>query len=339
MTETFGSLLAAVAAALSEAGFEESRRVARRLIARALDLAPAALFGQPERALDKQQVDRVLLMLARMVEREPLSRILGRREFWGLEFALSADTLDPRPETEAVVEAVLRRVPNRVAPLRFLDLGTGTGCILLALLSEFPAAIGFGVDIAPGAAMTARRNAAALGLAERAHFLVGDWGGAVSSRFDVIVSNPPYITGASLADLPREVALYDPPRALDGGADGLSAYRSLAVDLFRLLGPRAVFACEVGLGQAPAVAAILQASGLAVDGCERDLAGIPRCVVAWRTRGQRKKLLECAVFPSRVAALGGSPLSGKAAPIGLQPPERGHGTLPPGHRSDSVHRD
>ena len=280
MTETLGSLLAAVAAALSRAGFEEPRRVARRLIVSALDFAPAEFFGQPERMLDVPQVDRVLRTLARMVESEPLSRILGRREFWGLEFALSADTLDPRPETETVVEAVLRRVLDRAAPLRFLDLGTGTGCILLALLSEFRAAIGFGVDIAPGAAMTARRNATALGLAERAHFLVGDWGRALSSRFDVIVSNPPYIASAALADLPREVALYDPPRALDGGADGLSAYRALAVDLPRLLGPRAVFACEIGLGQAPAVAAMLQASGLAVDGCERDLAGIARCVVA-----------------------------------------------------------
>ena len=289
MTETLGSLLAAVAAALSRAGFEEPRRVARRLIASASDFAPAELFGRPERMLDVPQVDRVLRTLARMVESEPLSRILGRREFWGLEFALSADTFDPRPETETVVEAVLRRVLDRAAPLQFLDLGTGTGCILLALLSEFRAAIGFGVDIAPGAAMTARRNATALGLAERAHFLVGDWGRALSSRFDVIVSNPPYITGAALADLPREVALYDPSRALDGGADGLSAYRALVVDLPRLLGPRAVFACEIGLGQAPAVAAMLQAIGLADDGCERDLAGIARCVVAGaHTRAAQK---------------------------------------------------
>src|SRR5271165_1538279 len=178
---------------LSQAGFAEPRRAARRLVASSLDLTPAELLGHSEQALDEQQTGRVRLALHRMAEREPLSRILGRREFWGLEFALSADTLDPRPETETVVEAVLRRVLNRDAPLRFLDLGTGTGCILLALLSEFPAAIGFGVDIALGAVMTARRNATALGLAERAHFLVGDWGRALSSRFDVIVSNPPYI--------------------------------------------------------------------------------------------------------------------------------------------------
>jgi release factor glutamine methyltransferase len=250
------------------------------LVASSLDLTPAELLGHSEQALDEQQAGRVRLALQRMAEREPLSRILGRREFWGLEFALSADTLDPRPETETVVEAVLRRVHNRDAPLRFLDLGTGTGCILLALLSEFPAAIGFGVDIARGAVMTALGNAAALGLGERAHFLVGDWGTAISGRFDVIASNPPYIGGAALDDLPPEVALYDPRLALDGGADGLGAYRSLVFDLLRLLRPGGVFACEVGSGQAPAVAAILRARGLAVDGCERDLAGIARCVMA-----------------------------------------------------------
>src|SRR5207244_1755183 len=138
-----------------------------------------------------------------------------------MEFALSADTLDPRPETETLVAAVLGSIPDRDAPLRFLDLGTGTGCILLALLSEFPAATGFAVDIAPGAAITARGNAAAFGLVRRAHNIVGDWANAISGGFDVIISNPPYIAGAALADLPQEVALYDPRRALDGGTDGL----------------------------------------------------------------------------------------------------------------------
>ena len=280
MRETLGSLLSEAACKLSQAGFAEPRRAARRLVASSLDLTPAEVLGHSEQALDEQQTGRVRLALRRMAEREPLSRILGRREFWGLEFALSADTLDPRPETETVVEAVLRRVLNRNAPLRFLDLGTGTGCILLALLSEFPAATGFGVDIALGAVMTALGNAATLGLGERAHFLVGDWGTAISGRFDVIASNPPYIGGAALADLPPEVALYDPRLALDGGADGLGAYRSLVFDLLRLLRPGGVFACEVGSGQAPPVAAILRARGLAVDGCEPDLAGIARCVVA-----------------------------------------------------------
>ena len=278
--ETLGSLLGEVASMLSQAGFTEPRRAARRLVASTLDLTPAELLSHSEQVLDEQHTGRVRRALDRMAEHEPLSRIVGRREFWGLEFTLCGDTLDPRPETETVVEAVLRRVLDRDAPLRFLDLGTGTGCILLALLSEFPAATGFGVDLALGAVMTARRNAAALGLAERAHFLVGDWGTAMSGKFDVIASNPPYIASAALADLPPEVALYDPCLALDGGADGLGAYRALVVDLARLLQPGAVLVIEVGFSQAPAVAAMLRASGMAIEGCERDLAGIARCVVA-----------------------------------------------------------
>jgi len=280
VTDTLGSLLAEAAATLSRAGFAEPRRRARRLVASALDLTPAELLAHPEQVIDEQRADVVRLALIRMAEGEPLSRIVGHREFWGLEFALSADTLDPRPETETVVEAVLRRVSDRCAPLRFIDLGTGTGCILLALLSEFPAATGLGVDVALGAAMTARSNAAALGLAERAHFFVGDWGTAISGWFDAIVSNPPYIAGVALADLPDEVALYDPCLALDGGPDGLGAFRSLVVDLAPLLKPGGVFACEVGFGQAPRVAAMLRASGLTIEGCDRDLAGAARCVVA-----------------------------------------------------------
>ena len=280
MTETLGSLLDEAAAKLAWCGFAEPRRLARRLVAAVLDLTPAELLSQLERVLDEQRADHVRLTLARMAEREPLSRILGRREFWSLEFALSVETLDPRPETETVVEAVMRRVRDREAPLRFLDLGTGTGCILLSLLSEFSAAAGFGVDIALDAAITARRNAIALGLAERAHFLVGDWGAALTGAFDVIVSNPPYISHTELADLPREVAFHDPPLALDGGPDGLDAYRSFVPELPRLLKPGGVFACEVGMGRAPAVAAMLRAGGLTIEGCECDLAGVTRCVVA-----------------------------------------------------------
>ena len=280
MTDTLGSLLGEAASILSRAGFIEPRRRARQLLASVLDLTPAALVGRPEQLLDARRADLVRLALRRMVDHEPLSRILGRREFWGLEFVLSPETLDPRPETETVVEAVLRRLFDREAPRRFLDLGTGTGCILLALLSEFPAAVGFGVDIAPDAAITARRNAITLDLAERAHFLVGDWTTAISGSFDVIVSNPPYIERAALADLPRDVACYDPCLALDGGADGLGAYRSLVGGLPELLKPGGIFACEVGMGRAPAVEQILQASGLTIEGCEPDLAGIARCVVA-----------------------------------------------------------
>ncbi len=289
--KTLGSLLAEAAATLTRAGFEEPRRRARRLIASALDLTPVELLSHPERVLDEHQVDRVRLTLSRMIGHEPLSRIFGRREFWGLDFALSADTLDPRPETETVVEAVLRRIADCGAPLRFLDLGTGTGCILLALLSEFPAALGFGVDIAPGAAMMARVNAAGLGLADRAHFLAANWAAAISGEFDVIVANPPYIARNGLADLPQEVARYDPCGALDGGRDGLGAYRSLGAELPRVLAPGGLFACEIGLHQAPAVAEILRGFGLVINGCDRDLAGVARCVVARSATSVAQKIV------------------------------------------------
>jgi release factor glutamine methyltransferase len=277
---TIGSALAGAAAALAAAGFDQPRRRARRLLAAALDRSQAELFAHPEWALAMAQEDRIAAMLGRMVAHEPLSRIVGRREFWGLEFMLSGDTLDPRPESETVVEAVLARLLDRTRAYRFLDLGTGTGCLLLALLSEFPRASGVGIDIATGAARAARHNGEMLGLGGRAHFVVGDWARAVAGGFDAVVANPPYIATSAIAGLAPEVRDHDPHRALDGGADGLLAYRAIAVDLPWLLQPGGVFAAEIGQGQADSVAAILVQNGLAIDGFAPDLAGIVRCVIA-----------------------------------------------------------
>jgi release factor glutamine methyltransferase len=250
------------------------------LVSEALAVPPPDLFGYPERALDEQQISRVRALLRRMVAGEPLSRVFKRREFWGLEFSLSADTLDPRPETETVIEGVLRREPDRSAPRRLLDLGTGTGCLLLALLAELPAASGVGIDIAEGAVRTAARNAVNLGLADRARFFVGDWATAVSGKFDAILANPPYIASEALALLPREVVCYDPQRALDGGADGLRSHRAIAEAAPRLLSPHGILATEIGAGQADVVASIMKDNSLVVDGIEKDLAGIARCVIA-----------------------------------------------------------
>ncbi len=280
MADTLGSMLTEAAATLYEAGFDEPRRAARRLLTAALEIPPTELLADSGRSIGRGDAGHVRCLLARMLAREPLSRILGRREFWGLDFALSADTLDPRPESETVVEAVLQRIPNRGVPLRLLDLGTGSGCLLLALLSELPGAIGIGIDIAPGAVTTARRNAAALGLAGRAGFAVGDWGTSLSARFAVIVANPPYIVRAALAALPHEVADHDPLRALDGGGDGLAAYRSLAADLPSLLTLGGIFAAEIGSGQAAAVGTILRSRGMRIESVQPDLAGIDRCVIA-----------------------------------------------------------
>jgi release factor glutamine methyltransferase len=294
---TYGWLVAEVAAALSATGAADPRRQARRLVSAALAIPQPYLFGHPDRAVDEQQISRVRALLRRMVAGEPLSRIFEKREFWGLEFSLSPDTLDPRPETETVIEAVLRREPDRSAPRRLLDLGTGTGCLLLALLAEFPAASGVGIDIAEGAARTAARNAVNLGLADRACFVVGDWATAVSGNFDVVLANPPYIASEALALLPFEVACHDPWRALDGGEDGLRSQRAIAEAAPRLLSPYGMIATEIGAGQGDAVAAIMKRHSLIVDGIEKDLAGIARCVIArpapQGSRRQKKVGMRC----------------------------------------------
>jgi release factor glutamine methyltransferase len=281
--ETIGSTLGGVSAALSEAGFDEARRRARRLLAAALGLSAAEVLAHSDRMVTEDDGEKIASLLCRVLAHEPLSRILGVREFWGLEFALSADTLDPRPETETLVEAVLARLPERDRPYRFLDLGTGSGCLLLALLSEFPAARGFGIDRVFGAAATARRNAERLGLADRARFIVGDWGTALAPKsFDVVVTNPPYIVSAEIARLPREVRDFDPLRALDGGADGLDACRAIAAGARCLLRPGGLLACEIGMGQDSSVAGIIAAGGLVIEDIVPDLAGIARCVIASR---------------------------------------------------------
>ena len=277
---TIGAVLDEAAAALAAAGFDEPRRHARRLVAAALEMPAAAVFAYPERGLVAWEEIQVGTILNRMLAGEPLSRILGMREFWGLELRLSADTLDPRPDSETLVEAVRAHLPDRAAPYRFLDLGTGTGALLLALLSEFPRAGGVGVDFAPGAVATARENARRLGLAGRAHFIAGDWALPLDGTFDAIVANPPYIPNAAIAELPPAVRDHDPLLALDGGGDGLAAYRAIAGDLPRLLRPDGVFAGEIGAGQSGAVAAILGRAGLRVERLASDLAGIIRCVVA-----------------------------------------------------------
>lgn len=279
---TRGSILAEAAAALAKAGRAEPRRRARQLIASSLNISTAELLMHPERSLDRTQIERVRSVVDRVASGEPLSRILRRREFWGLDFALSNETLDPRPESETVVQSVLARVTGRSGALKVLDLGTGTGCLVLALLSELPTAIAVGVDRSEGATATARRNAAALGLADRVRLFVGDWGSALDGEFDVIVANPPYIATGALSGLPREVREYDPPRALDGGADGLAAYRTIATQVRALLAPAGILVVETGAGQTAAVATILTGYGLVVEAIERDLAGIERCVVARR---------------------------------------------------------
>ena len=272
------TLLAAAAAELKSAGVDNPRRDARILLAAALGLASNA--NLPDRALTAAEARRFKAWVARRARREPVSRILGRREFWTLTLKLNRDTLDPRPDSETLVEAALARIPDRARALRILDLGTGTGCLLLALLSELPHATGLGVDRAPGAVKAARANAKEAGLAARARFAQGDWTKGLDGKFDVVVSNPPYIPARAIPGLMPEVARFDPRAALDGGCDGLAAYRAIIADLARVLAPYALVAFEIGEGQAGALAKLLKAGGLQVLETRRDLAGSERCIIA-----------------------------------------------------------
>lgn len=261
------------------AGIPSARLDARLLLAHALGVSATTIFSQPERPLTEADGQAVAAVAARRERREPVSHILGRREFWSLTFKVTADTLDPRPDTETVVEAVLDALPDHRAPLRLLDLGTGTGCILLSLLSELPNAHGVGVDASEAALEVARHNARALGMDQRVSLVLGHWGREIDGLFNVIVSNPPYIPDQDIDALEAEVAAFEPRGALAGGSDGLDCYRALAPDVGRLLASGGVAALEVGQGQAEAVGLILQDAGLALRGVRPDLAGIGRCVV------------------------------------------------------------
>jgi release factor glutamine methyltransferase len=272
-----GTCLAQGSARLAAAGIPGARHEARLLLAQATGFGLETLIGYPERTVaDDREYAR---LLARRAAREPLSRLIGRREFWSLDFTVTRDTLDPRADSEAVVEAALERIPNRSAALRIADLGTGTGCLLAALLSMLPHASGVAVDRDPAAAAVAARNLAALGLGGRAHVMVGDWGRALAGAFDLVVVNPPYIPSGAIGGLQPEVALHDPRRALDGGRDGLAALRRVIAGLPAMLAAGGTAVVEFGDGQGAAVTGLVADAGLSVVALHRDLSGRDRCIV------------------------------------------------------------
>jgi release factor glutamine methyltransferase len=219
--------------------------------------------------------------MARRAAREPLAYITGRKEFWSLDFEVGPGVLIPRPETETVIEQALAFFPDRAAPFKVLDLGTGTGCLPIAFLKEFPNASGLGIDRSEEARVYALHNVARHGLAGRCEIRDGDWDEAITGPYDVVFSNPPYIKTADLAGLEPEVA-HEPILALDGGADGLSAYRVLAPALARLLSPSGRAFLEIGAGQSAEVGAVLARCGLDVNKMGPDLAGIQRVLVVGR---------------------------------------------------------
>jgi release factor glutamine methyltransferase len=254
------------------------------LLAHALGCQAEELLRDPDRAVSTAAFDP---LLRRRAQREPLALILGYREFWSVRFAVSPATLIPRPESETLIEAALRLFTDRAAPLRILDLGTGTGCLLLACLQELPRAFGVGIDRALPAVRLARDNARSLCLAGRSAFACADWAQPISAQFDLILSNPPYIESAAIPNLMPEVARYEPSFALDGGADGLEAYRTLIPAIPDLLLQTGVAILEVGARQAAAVAGLAKLQGLTTSISE-DLAGIPRAMILFNAPGVKK---------------------------------------------------
>ena len=265
------------------AGIETARQDAWLLLCHAANRDRATLMAHGQERLPAADVRSFRALVDRRATREPVAHILGMREFWSLPFQVNSDVLCPRPESETIVEAALATIKDSVGagrmPLRILDLGTGCGCLLLALLHELPAAFGVGVDLSRQALAVAATNAERLELAARAAWIQGDWGCALRGSFDLIVSNPPYVRTGDLPDLAPEVRIFEPRGALVAGTDGLDAYRSLAHDIKRLLAPRAVACIELGFGQANSVAALMTAAGLTCLGREADLAGIDRCLM------------------------------------------------------------
>ena len=272
-----------LAQAFRTAGIEDADVDARLLVGHALHLDRARLIAQSDRILEAREINMISALAARRLQREPVSRILGQKEFWSIALAITPDVLVPRPETETVVEGALDFVVRgglRMEKLRILDIGTGSGALLLALLRELPNATGIGTDISTGALKVARENAARCGLEGRCTFLVCDIASVVEGPFDLLVSNPPYIAHDEITSLAPEVKNYDPTVALDGGDDGLAAYRAIAADAKRLLAPGARMFVELGAGQEAAVRDLFTNVGLTAGTARADLAGIPRVLGA-----------------------------------------------------------
>jgi release factor glutamine methyltransferase len=266
-----------------QAGIDSAEADARLLIARALGIDRAELIANGERALNLEQTKAIDALGERRRKREPVARILGAKEFWSLSLQVTPAVLVPRPETETVIEAVLDVIVRdalRMEALRILDIGTGSGALLLALLSELPNAVGTGTDISAAALSVARANAEHLGLGGRCTFVACNIAAGLQGPFDLIVSNPPYVARGDIASLAPEVRDYDPAIALDGGMDGLDGYRSIAGEGRRLLAAGGRLIVELGAGQESAVRTLFTKAGLTAGSARKDLAGIPRALGA-----------------------------------------------------------
>jgi release factor glutamine methyltransferase len=272
----------ALAARFKAAGIEAADLDARLLLGSATGLDLTGLIASGGRRLTVGEAELVESFAERRLGGEPVARILGEKEFWGLRFKLSPETLVPRPDTETVAELALDMLRPEAASggtLRILDIGTGTGAILLALLRERQDAFGIGTDISEGALRTAKRNAAALGCQSRAGFVACSYAAALAGPFDLVVSNPPYVRSAEIMGLAPEVRAHDPLAALDGGPDGLAAYRALIPQAAQLLARRGILVVEAGYGQSGPIEELMRAAGFVLEHPPKaDLGGIPRAV-------------------------------------------------------------
>ncbi len=281
MSQHLGQMMQRGQKLLASAGIKGGELDARLLLQHVTGLGHSQIIADPDQTISDNNDSEYQMLLARRRAFEPVSRIIGRREFWSLEFEITPAVLDPRPDSETLVSAVLDDLDDRTVPLQLLDLGTGSGCLTLALLHELPGATAIAVDSSRAALTVAGRNAKNMGHEARVDFICGDWTeGLPEAAFDIIVCNPPYVEHDAIAGLEPDVRLFDPTEALDGGADGLSAYRSILADIRRLMkkGGRCYF--EVGAGQAENVKNLMLNAGLACRSARQDIAGIDRCVAA-----------------------------------------------------------
>ncbi len=276
---TASDALKAGVLALQAERIETASLDARLLLAHALGVSREQLLFRLDAAITREQAAAYDDLIARRAQRQPVSQLLGRREFWGREFIVTGDTLDPRPDSEAMIETILAQRPDRSVPLRILDLGTGTGCLMLSLLGEYPEARGVAVDISEEALAVARKNAERHGMADRVEFRRSRWWEHVGESFDIIAANPPYILTDVIPQLHPEVSEFEPMVALDGGTDGLVCYREIALQLADRLAPGGIAAFELGTGMQQGVCDIITSRGLQVAAVRQDLQGIPRCIV------------------------------------------------------------
>ncbi len=277
---TLGALYKSLSDKLSIAKVQKPHLEARILLAHAASIDQIQIFGYPEYQVESNVVSNLDEMVCRRKNGEPIAYITGTGEFWSLEFDITRDTLIPRPDSELVIETILNNIANSRKVFSILDLGTGTGCLLLSLLSELPNAKGLGIDISPEACRIAKQNAKKLGLGRRAKFKQGNWMAGIKKEFDIIISNPPYISDPEIKLLDKSVQLFEPHIAISGGPDGLSAYRTIAKESRSRLKSEGMLAVEIGINQAISAINIFTDNGFKIKEVSKDLSKIDRCILA-----------------------------------------------------------